>query len=102
MSEAQHACTDGAAEDQHEPGQYAIRLMRHLDARWAERFDGLNLSYARQPSSQALWSIRLHHMACSGPCAVLSLPLLSVTCVEPGQANGMYVNSNTDNRRANR
>ena len=33
-----------ATEDQTEPGRYEIRIKGHLDARWADRFEGLSLT----------------------------------------------------------
>ena len=41
MSEPQ-----ASTEYHHEPGQYEIRLKGHLDARWADRFEGLSFTHA--------------------------------------------------------
>ena len=35
-----------ATEDHREPGCYEIRLKGHLDARWADRFEGLSFTHA--------------------------------------------------------
>jgi hypothetical protein len=32
-------------EDHHESGMYEIRLKGHLDARWADRFEGLSFTH---------------------------------------------------------
>jgi len=36
--------THASSEDQSEPGLYEIRLKGHLDNRWAEWFEGLNIT----------------------------------------------------------
>lgn len=35
----------GSTEDQYEPGVYEIRVKGHLDARWADRFEGLSFTH---------------------------------------------------------
>jgi hypothetical protein len=34
-----------STEDHQEPRLYEIRLKGHLDARWADRFEGMNLTH---------------------------------------------------------
>ena len=41
------SATHASTEVCHEPHLYEIRLKGHLDARWAERFEGLSFSHAR-------------------------------------------------------
>ena len=36
----------GSADDRRESARYEIRVKGHLDARWADRFDGLSLSHS--------------------------------------------------------
>ena len=79
----------GATEDHHEPGWYEIRLKGHLDARWAERFEGLILTHTSDGTTML-----------SGPVVAqaalygllrqmrdLALPLVSVMEVEPMEAD---------------
>ena len=84
MSEPQ-----GSTEDQYEPGRYEIRLKGHLDARWANRFEGLSLSYGSDGttvlSGPVVDQAALHGVL--RKVRDLGLPLLSVIQVEPGQAN---------------
>ena len=76
-------------DDPQQPGWYEIRLRGHLDARWAAWFDGMTLTREGDGTT------RIH-----GPVADqaalhgllrrvrdLGLPLLSVTRLEPGQAD---------------
>jgi hypothetical protein len=79
----------GSTEDQYEPGRYEIRLKGHLDARWANRFEGLSLSYGSDGttvlSGPVVDQAALHGVL--RKVRDLGLPLLSVIEVEPGQAN---------------
>ena len=34
----------GLTEDHHEPGYYEIRIMGHLDDRWADWFEGMTIT----------------------------------------------------------
>ncbi len=91
----------GATQDHHEPGRYEIRLKGHLDDRWASRFEGLSLSRASDGTTILAGPV-VDQAALYGLLRTvrdLGLPLLSVTHVEPGQANGTDVDSNTDNNR---
>jgi hypothetical protein len=93
-----------STEEYHEPGRYEIRLKGHLDARWASRFAGLSLSHARDGTTILAGPV-VDQAALYGLLRTvrdLGLPLLSVTHVERGQANGTDVDSNSDtNREAN-
>ena len=73
----------------HEGGSYEIRLKGRLDARWAARFDGLELSYERA-------GITVIHGPVADQAALhgllnkvrdLGLPLVSVTRVSPAALN---------------
>jgi hypothetical protein len=90
-----------STEEYHEPGRYEIRLKGHLDARWASRFAGLSLSHARDGTTILAGPV-VDQAALYGLLRTvrdLGLPLLSVTHVERGQANGTDVDSNTDTTR---
>ena len=92
-----------ATEEYHEPGRYEIRLKGHLDERWAERFEGLTLSHDGDGTTILCGPV-VDQAALYGLLRTirdLGLPLLAVTHVEPRQANGTDVDSNTDNREAN-
>jgi hypothetical protein len=89
MSET-HASTEG----QHEPEHYEIRIKGHLADRRADQFRGLTIILEEDGATLL-----------SGPVADqaalfgllrkvrdLGMPLLSVTRVKPGQADGSDVN----------
>ena len=81
--------THGATEDHHEPGWYEIRLKGHLDARWAERFEGLSLTHARDGTTLLAGPV-VDQAALYGLLRTvrdLGLPLVSVIQVEPNQAD---------------
>ena len=46
--------TDAAGENLHEPGFYEIRIMGHLNDRWAEWFDGMTIT--REANGETLIS----------------------------------------------
>src|SRR3712207_3068265 len=89
-----------ATEDQHEPGRYEIRLKGHLDARWASRFEGLSFSHASDGttilSGPVVDQAALHGLL--RKVRDLGLPLVSVMEVDPKQANGPDVNTDTDHK----
>jgi hypothetical protein len=69
----------------HEPGRYEIRLKGHLDARWAERFDGLSFSHERNGTT-ILAGLVVDQAALYGVLRTvrdLGLPLLSILHVGP-------------------
>jgi hypothetical protein len=78
--------TNPSTGARHEPGRYEIRLMGHLDQRWAAWFDGLSLSHETDGTTiihgpvadQAALHGLLQKVRDTG------LPLVSVTRVEPG------------------
>ena len=75
--------------DSREAGRYEIRLMGHLDARWAAWFDGLTVRQERdgttvisgQVADQAALHGLLQRVRDTG------LPLISVLHVEPDPSN---------------
>ena len=75
----------GATEDQDEPGQYEIRLKGHLDARWANRFEGLSLSYGSDGttvlSGPVVDQAALHGVL--RKVRDLGMPLISAIRVQP-------------------
>ncbi len=83
---APHTSTEAHSE----PRLYEIRLKGHLDARWADRFEGLSLSHASDGITilaglvvdQAALYGMLRHVR------DLGLPLLSVLHVGPDGADG--------------
>ena len=91
----------GSTEDQHEPGRYEIRLKGHLDARWAERFEGLSFSHARDGttvlSGPVVDQAALHGLL--NKVRDLGLPLIAVMQVDPKQANGPEVTVDADHNR---
>ena len=96
------SATHASPEDHHEPGQYEIRLKGHLDARWADRFEGLSFTHASDGTTilagpvvdqAALYSVLRK-------VRDLGLPLLSVIQVDPKPANGPDSNVDTDRNRS--
>jgi hypothetical protein len=79
----------GATEDYHEPGRYEIRLKGHLDARWAERFDGLSFTHEGDGTTILAGPV-VDQAALYGLLRTvrdLGLPLLSVVHIAPGHAD---------------
>lgn len=70
---------------EHEPGQYEIRVKGHLQSRWAAWFDGMSLTHETDGTTnisgpvvdQAALHGLLHTLRDTG------LPLISVTQIEP-------------------
>ena len=69
----------------HGPGWYEIRLMGHLDARWAAWFDGLSITRSSDGTTLIRGPVAdqaaLHGLI--QKTRDLGLPLISVTFVEP-------------------
>jgi len=70
------------------PGRYEIRLRGHLDSRWAAWFDGLSLTNSSDGTTVIGGPVAdqaaLHGLL--QKVRDLGLPLVSVTQVQPGQA----------------
>ena len=93
-----------ATEDQHESRLYEIRLKGHLDARWADRFDGLSLTHEPDGTTILAGAV-VDQAALYGVLRIvrdLGLPLVSVMEVGPKQANGPDVDADTDHHRSNK
>ena len=81
--------THVSTQDDHEPGRYEIRLKGHLDARWANWFDGL--SFAHESDGTTILSgpvvdqAALHGLL--RKVRDLGLPLLSVVHIGPERAD---------------
>jgi hypothetical protein len=69
--------------------RYEICLKGHLDAHWSAWFDGLSLSRGHDGttilSGPVVDQAELHGLL--HKVRDLGLPLLSVTCIDPGQAD---------------
>ncbi len=90
----------GATQDRHEPGRYEIRLKGHLDARWAGRFDGLNLTHASDGTTILSGPV-VDQAALHGVLRTvrdLGLPLLSVRQIGPPQADEPDGDADTDHK----
>ena len=76
-------------DDPHQPGWYEIRLRGRLDARWAAWFDGMTLT-REGDGTTCIHGPVADQAALHGllrRVRDLGLPLLSVTRLEPGQAD---------------
>jgi hypothetical protein len=85
--------THGAPAEYHEPARYELRLKGHLDARWANRFEGLSFTHASDGTTILSGPV-VDQAALHGVLRTvrdLGLPLLSVRHVGPEPANGQDV-----------
>ena len=84
-----HAST----EDHCEPGLYEIRVKGHLDDRWADWFGGLTITLEENGdtllSGPVVDQAALHGLL--RKVRDLGMPLLSVTRIEPDQADASHV-----------
>jgi hypothetical protein len=81
--------TFASMEDHHEPQLYEIRLKGHLDDRWAKWFDGLTITLEENGDTLLTGPV-IDQAALHGllkKVRDLGLPLISVSPVEPGQAD---------------
>ncbi|MDQ0063005.1 hypothetical protein [Paenibacillus harenae] len=94
--------THESTEDHHVSELYEIRLKGHLDARWADRFEGLSITLLSDGttilSGPVVDQAALHGFL--KKVRDLALPLVSVIQVVPKQANGADVNAGTDQNRS--
>ncbi|MEO7910817.1 MAG: hypothetical protein ABIV47_14320 [Roseiflexaceae bacterium] len=91
-----------ATENYHEPGRYEIRIKGHLDARWAERFDGLSFTHESDGTTTLAGPV-VDQAALHGllrKVRDLGLPLVSVMQVDPKPANRPDGNTDTDCHRS--
>jgi hypothetical protein len=92
MSKTQ-ASTEASTADHYEPGLYEIRLKGHLADRWADWFGGLTITL-EEDGETLLTGPVVDQAALHGllkKVRDLGLPLLSVTCVNPGRADASDV-----------
>ena len=76
-------------EDHYEPQLYEIRLKGHLDARWANRFEGLTITL-EENGDMLLTGPVVDQAALHGllkKVRDLGMPLVSVSPLEHGQAD---------------
>lgn len=75
----------GASEPRRDGGRFELRVKGHLDARWADWFDGLTLTQAGDGTTVMRGEVAdqaaLHGLLQT--LRDLGLPLVSVTQVEP-------------------
>ncbi len=82
-------------EDHYEPQLYEIRLKGHLDDRWTEWFEGLTITLEENGDTLLTGPV-IDQAALHGllkKVRDLGMPLLSVSSVEPGQADQSDVKS---------
>jgi hypothetical protein len=81
--------THTSTPDHDEPGLYEIRLKGHLDGRWAEWFGGLTITLEDNGDTLLAGPV-VDQAALHGllkRVRDLGMPLVSVSPVEPGQAD---------------
>ena len=96
--------TPVSMENHHEPGLYEIRLKGHLDAKWADWFDGLTIARADNGETLLRGPV-VDQAALHGVLRKLrdlGLPLVSVNQIDPKQANGPDGNMDTDHHHSNK
>ena len=96
--------THVSTENHHEPGLYEIRLKGHLDAKWADWFDGLTITRADNGETLLSGAV-VDQAALHGVLRKvrdLGLPLVSVNQIDPKQANGPDGNVDTDHHHSNK
>ncbi len=85
--------THAAKEDRDEPARYEIRIEGHLDARWADRFEGLHFIHESDGttilSGPVVDQAALHGLL--RRVRDLGMPLLSVIRRTPGDADALAV-----------
>ncbi len=76
--------TPTSTEDYHEPGRYEIRIIGHLDNRWADWFEGLTITLEDNGETLLAGSI-VDQAALHGllrKVRDLGMPLISVKRIE--------------------
>ncbi len=80
----------GVPSARHEGTRFELRVMGHLDARWADWFDGLTLTRARDGTTvihgEVADQAALHGLLQT--LRDLGLPLISVTPLDGDQKDG--------------
>ena len=80
--------TRASTQHHHEPGFYEIRIVGHLDSRWADWFEGLSFTH-QSDGTTILCGPVVDQAALHGllrRVRDLGLPLVSVTLLEPERA----------------
>jgi hypothetical protein len=94
--------THAAKEDRDELLHYEIRIKGHLDARWADRFEGMRFAHESDGttilSGPVVDQAALHGLL--RRVRDLGMPLLSVVQVESPQAGGRMSHSDTYDDRS--
>jgi len=83
----------GSTNDRPEARRYELRVKGHLDARWADWFDGLSLAQASDGTT-VIHGLVADQAALHGllqKLRDLGLPLVSVIQAEPDQPGGSSV-----------
>ncbi len=81
------SATHASIEDHHKPGLYEIRIKGHLDNRGVNWFEGLTIT-TLDNCETLLTGLVVDQAALHGllrKVRDVAMPLLSVTCVRPGQ-----------------
>lgn len=81
--------THASTEEHYEPKLYEIRLKGHLDGRWANWFGGLTITLEDNGDTLLTGPV-VDQAALFGllkKVRDVGIPLLSVICIEPGQAD---------------
>ena len=81
-------------QDHYEPGIYEIRIKGHLDGKWADWFEGLTITL-EEDGDTLLTGPVIDQAALHGllkKVRDLGMPLVSVSPVEPGQADQFQFN----------
>ncbi|MEZ4671319.1 MAG: hypothetical protein R3E39_25735 [Anaerolineae bacterium] len=78
-----------STDDHHEPGHYEIRIMGHLDDRWADWFEGMTITLADNDETRLTGPVAdqsaLHGLL--RKVRDLGVRLISVNRIEPGQTD---------------
>jgi len=80
--------THASTKDHYEPGLYEIRLKGHLGSQWTDWFDGLTITL-EEDGDTLLTGPVIDQAALHGllkKVRDLGMPLVSVSPLEPGQA----------------
>ena len=82
---------DASTESQHKPEHYEIRVKGHLDKRWADWFDGMQITLEPSGNTRLSGAV-LDQAALYGLLRRIrdcGLPLLSVICLETDQTKSI-------------
>jgi hypothetical protein len=81
--------TQTSTEDCYQPGLYEIRIKGHLEDRWANWFEGLTISLENNGDTLLAGPVvdQAQLFGILRKVRDLGMPLLSVICANPDQAN---------------